>query len=350
MRIRIAVCLTCIVSAAWLGGHFLSADDDSPAVEKISVDDLASGKAVVIGRLGVPLMTTVTIRGTWHRPAPLSKDYSPRFHIEEVDGKKLDEPVRFHQGVVSVSRDYREQSQGKALKPRDGETWELIARESGHFHFEPDPTMQQAIWSAGRFHTELSGVLRTPETEKQDSERRKRLKAEKGKSGEYESDRKERLQTEKGKHVLKISVDDLASGKSVVIGRLGVPLMTTITVQGTWHLRGGKGGGSGGLDVEEAGGNALKEPIRFLRALVRVSAGYREQSQGKELKPRDGETWELIAHESGHFHPEPDPTMQQANWSLGRFQTELSGVLRTPETEKHESERRERIKAGYGDR
>lgn len=181
MRFVTTLLLICTVLVVCRSGHPVSAVDDPPAVRRISADELTSGKAVVIGRLGVPLMTAVTIRGTWHRPAPLSKDNDLRFHVEEVDGKALDEPVRFYQAVVSISKDYREQSEGKLLKPRDGETWELIVEELGRFHPQPDPTVQQAIWSAGCFHTELSGVLRTRETERQESERKERLKAEKAK-------------------------------------------------------------------------------------------------------------------------------------------------------------------------
>jgi hypothetical protein len=187
MRTRTAFLLICIGWVVCVAGRFVSAVDDPPPVRRISVDELASGKTVIIGRLGVPLMTTVTIRGTWHRPVPLStaaeqprKENEPRFHVEEVDGKALDQPVRFHRAVVSVSADYKEQSSGKVLKPRDGETWELIAHETGRFHSPPDPAMQEPIWNAGRFSTGLSGVLRTPEAEKYESERKDRLKAGNG--------------------------------------------------------------------------------------------------------------------------------------------------------------------------
>lgn len=110
----------------------------------IAADDLDSGKAVVIGRLGSPLETMLTIRGTW-KQSRMAKDSGLVFHVTHVNGKAFDEPVIFHRSLVHMREEYDSREDG--LTPSVGQSWEIRAFETGGFSGNP-----------GGYQKEISGL------------------------------------------------------------------------------------------------------------------------------------------------------------------------------------------------
>jgi len=150
--------------------HRIKELDGREGVVAVSSDDLESGKVVVIGRLGSPLKTLLTIRGTWQRNR-MSKDYGPSFHVTHVNGKALDKPVIFYQVLVHVSypRPWDEHDESKNRpEPCAGQSWEIRAYETGGFVDSPGeykeelgkllPYLEEAtVWR--NFKVELHGVM-----------------------------------------------------------------------------------------------------------------------------------------------------------------------------------------------
>jgi hypothetical protein len=156
-----------------LRGRFGIAASGPEDVVRVSADDLESGKVVVIGHLGSPLKTLLTIRGTWQHNR-MSKDYGPSFDVTHVNGKALDKPVIFDRVLVHVSypRPWDEEDESKnSPTPSNGQSWEIRAYETGGFVDSPAeykkelgmrlPYLEQAtVWR--NFKVELHGVMRRP--------------------------------------------------------------------------------------------------------------------------------------------------------------------------------------------
>lgn len=136
---------------------------------RVSVEDLGK-KADIIGRLGQPLGTWVTIKGTWALPKKVVKDYSLRFTATHVNGMKLPSPVEFNIGQIrAVDR------HGKDVLPNfegqrklDGRTWTLKAYETGELHITPPeyyeaigtvPGSRQEPYYFRKFMSRIDGVL-----------------------------------------------------------------------------------------------------------------------------------------------------------------------------------------------
>ena len=137
---------------------------------RVSVDDLGK-TAELIGRLGKPLGTWVTVKGTWALPVPDAKDDSLRFTVTYVNGAKLKKPVEFDVALVqAVDR------RGNDVTPKfenrdkfDGQAWTLKAYETGRFHVAPPEydkaigivpgSMQEPYWIRRPFTPEIHGVL-----------------------------------------------------------------------------------------------------------------------------------------------------------------------------------------------
>lgn len=164
----------CVMAAALAIGIPIILAPSAPAKDgdrkiHVSVDDLGKS-AELIGRLGKPLGTWVTIKGKWALPKAVVKEYSPRFMATHVDGAKLEKPVEFNIGQVEAV-----DSSGKSVMPKpenrrklDGQTWTLEAYESGEFHITPPeyyeaigvvPGSVQTPYYFGKFTSEIVGVL-----------------------------------------------------------------------------------------------------------------------------------------------------------------------------------------------
>lgn len=113
----------------------VAASGDAPPIPKGSTIKASEIEKTVrlIGRLGHPLGTIITIRGEWVGPTRLYKDVSdwPKFRVDTVNGERLDEVVEISRGnVVEFTR-------GPGHKPQVGETWEMKGSELGEYRGLP---------------------------------------------------------------------------------------------------------------------------------------------------------------------------------------------------------------------
>jgi hypothetical protein len=160
---------------AWLHGGLGRAAGEPEGVIKVTAADLASGKVVVVGKLGMPLNTMTTIRGTWQRSRSY-KDAGPWLHVTHVDGKALGKPVEFHRALVKVAFD---DDDAASVKPSDGETWEIQGYETGKFRSNQDATRQAPIWADGHFLSELVGTISRPNKSTKKADQGKPRRSEK---------------------------------------------------------------------------------------------------------------------------------------------------------------------------
>lgn len=108
---------------------------------RINVDDIGK-KVVLIGRLGEPLGTWVTLKGTWELPKlELVKDYSLRFMVTRINDRELSTPIEFN--IAQIEARFKN---GKDALPAhehqktlDGVTWTLRAYETGYLLVAPMP-------------------------------------------------------------------------------------------------------------------------------------------------------------------------------------------------------------------
>ena len=109
------------------------------SASKKQVDVRSLGKDIaVIGRLGKPLGTMISVEGTWGFPdqsAGPTKDYSVQFTIHTANGANLKTPVTLSYRSVQI-----EDKHGKSLIPPhkhhkelDGQSWKLRVFETARF-------------------------------------------------------------------------------------------------------------------------------------------------------------------------------------------------------------------------
>jgi hypothetical protein len=116
-RNRILVSVTLLLAGAAV---FVLARADQTTIE-IPAEDLAAGRAHIVGELGQPLGTYFDIVGERSK-TPMMSD-NP-FSVLEVDGKKLDKPID-----LDVH---------KAPKFKSGATYHVRGYEIGGFNTLPD--------------------------------------------------------------------------------------------------------------------------------------------------------------------------------------------------------------------
>jgi len=147
---------------------FVRAGDEDKST--VTAEDLATGKVIVIGRLGLPLRTMTTIRGTWRYPDQskgATKEYALRLHVTHVDGKPLGAPVEFGIDEVRVRSRVGLGSTERSASAVDGAELELRAYEIGQFHGAPgaywrelgSPLVPAASVYSRPFMTELHGIV-----------------------------------------------------------------------------------------------------------------------------------------------------------------------------------------------
>lgn len=142
-----------------------SSGDGDATVRSVDVRDIGTG-VELIGRLGYPLGTFVTVDGTWRFPDQskgATKDYSLRFIIHRVNDKPLATPVPIDIDRVSVT----DQRGSSFIPPHkdhaklDGVSWKLRAYETGRFTVVPKEYWQfrgtPAMRSQATFASELVG-------------------------------------------------------------------------------------------------------------------------------------------------------------------------------------------------
>lgn len=143
-----------------------AAEEDKTTV---AAEDLATGKVVVIGRLGLPLRTMMTVRGTWRhldRSKGEPKEDALRLHVTHVDGKPLGAPVEFGIDEVRVRTRAEFGGSERSASAVDKAELELRAYEIGQFHGAPgaywrelgSPLTPAASVYSRPFMTELHGL------------------------------------------------------------------------------------------------------------------------------------------------------------------------------------------------
>lgn len=136
---------------------------------QISVDDLGK-TAELVGRLGQPLGTWVTIKGKWALPDSREKPSGLKFTVTHVSGTKLGRPAEFDVSLVEVV-----DRRGNDVTPKwedrnkfDGQTWTLKGYETGEFHIRPpeyyreigsDPGLMAKPDFLRAFTSRIDGIL-----------------------------------------------------------------------------------------------------------------------------------------------------------------------------------------------
>jgi hypothetical protein len=94
----------------------------------------------LVGRLGKPLGTKATIEGTWSFPTEIVKDFSARFTVTRVDGKRLERPVEFNVAQLTVMTRNHQNALPAYEQQRSlaGQEWSMIAYETGYIGLIPD--------------------------------------------------------------------------------------------------------------------------------------------------------------------------------------------------------------------
>ena len=149
--------------------------EEAESKDRIPVDELGKS-ADLIGRLGKPLGSWVTIKGTWSYPKSRNgrrpKDASLRFTVSHVDGVELAKSVEFNIAQIDA-KNSQGQSAFQEFKDRrklDGRTWTLKAYETGRLKIDTPPEYyeaigiasypaQEAYWNFDKFVSEIHGVL-----------------------------------------------------------------------------------------------------------------------------------------------------------------------------------------------
>lgn len=158
-----------VMSAAAAFSPILGEDQSPPA--SVSVDDIGR-KVTLVGRLGQPLGTMMTIQGHWAYPDASkgpAKDNSIRFTVSHVNGKPLSELVEFDVAqvrAVSAEGDSAIPEQADHRDSLGGVSWTLRGFETGRFDRIPDGYWKElgTGWPAlpyyvRTFTSELVGVV-----------------------------------------------------------------------------------------------------------------------------------------------------------------------------------------------
>ena len=143
MRLPSIILLVVVVAA--FGSNSSIRGQTKTAPREVNVSEI--GRSVIlVGRLGKPLGQKMKIRGRWAKPNAQAKDYSPRFTVIELDGGKLDPPVEFN--IAQITALTEEHKQALPDRERygllDGQTWEMVAYETGRIGLIPDEAHENA--------------------------------------------------------------------------------------------------------------------------------------------------------------------------------------------------------------
>ena len=105
----------------------------------VSVDEVDK-HLLLVGRLKKPLGTLMTITGKWSYPKGTVKDYSLRFTVDLVDGRKLDRPVEFNVAQLRVLTKNRDSAIPPYERHRElvGKEWTIRGFETGSIELIPE--------------------------------------------------------------------------------------------------------------------------------------------------------------------------------------------------------------------
>jgi hypothetical protein len=101
--------------------------DDAQWAATVNVREFGS-RVQVVGRMGRPLGSVITIQGTWRAakgtPEHPVKPREPRLEVTEVDGRRLNEPVIISQEALKAFAGNIDMTHGEA------EVWQLRGIET----------------------------------------------------------------------------------------------------------------------------------------------------------------------------------------------------------------------------
>ncbi len=137
----------------------LGAEEPKPPTT-IRADEV--GRSVcVLGRLGSPLRSVVSVSGIWVEvtEGPSKPGSTLWFHVVGANGKRFDKPVEFRGLDVEVLA-----KDGKPIEPAKGEHWELQAYETWPDYGHPSDFLKELGSLPGappaRGSTRLIGILK----------------------------------------------------------------------------------------------------------------------------------------------------------------------------------------------
>ncbi len=132
--------LVTIVSSSGCG-RCLGDELKDQKMVSVKAEDI-SKTVQIIGRLGQPLGSLVTIRGAWVSPGNRAKDRSLQFHVSHVNGKELAEKVKLAPGQISAIFSRGDRCRGRGPKP--GEPWDWKYDFAGHT--PPPERTEGEVW------------------------------------------------------------------------------------------------------------------------------------------------------------------------------------------------------------
>lgn len=163
MVVVLAAIVVAVVGRSSFTASALGAEKARPV--EVSVDEIDKG-LVLIGRLGKPLGTLMTVKGKWSYPEEPVKDGSLRFTVSHVDGKELGKPVELNVKQLDVVT----KKGSKAIPSYDGHArlagkeWTLRAYETGSIEIMPEGYFNETPAFARPYYfrdftSKLTGVL-----------------------------------------------------------------------------------------------------------------------------------------------------------------------------------------------
>lgn len=175
-----AVAVVAVVAISSLAGRCTGDELQDKRMVTVRVQDIPT-TVQLIGRLGKPLGSLLTIRGKWIKPKDNVKDNSLRFLVAFVGGKELSEKVEWNHAQIGA---ILSRPRGRGPKPgelwdwkfdwggsnpppapADGDTWEILGVETGCFDWYSHEvakeialwTQQSAYYSSG-FNTRIEYI------------------------------------------------------------------------------------------------------------------------------------------------------------------------------------------------
>ena len=132
---RRSICELCVLFPVVL---FLMGCTEKPSAQVVTVDYKDIPKRVkIIGKLGYPLTTIVSVRGTWVDGPVGPKPRAPFFVVTHINGKAMNSPAEFdfvETAGIEGDKDFEERVAG--------EQWEIHGWETGGFVGLPTEILQ----------------------------------------------------------------------------------------------------------------------------------------------------------------------------------------------------------------
>jgi hypothetical protein len=125
-----------VFAMAFAGAVCVAASGEDAASEKgartsVRLEDVPK-RAVIVGRLGVPIAEIVDVKGRWVARTE-KPDNAPWFTVTEVNGRAFDAPLLFRAHSVEPAAGSVEE-----VEPREGDVWEMRGIEVFDFAGMPE--------------------------------------------------------------------------------------------------------------------------------------------------------------------------------------------------------------------